>query len=376
MDPILTFVGDVMPGRKVGQTIRQVGPKTSAARVRAALGEGVVVANLECPLHDIGPDHAVKPNGGPNLWAPKSMAQWLGQAGISVASLANNHVGDCGPQGVRTTMSALCEAGLAHVGAGEDCDRAITPRVIEIGSHRVALLAFGNGQAATDDEPGVCPFQTDWLQEGLAQVPDDVSATVVMMHNGVEFLPYPESWARDFAAEAIRGGADLVIGGHPHCLRGWAPLDGGTAYYGLGDCVMDTADPQLLADHVKRTAMTVMGFGVGDPLICRWSMALDVKIHRPHRLEFSYRPLIVDQDFLPRSATPDEAAALERRLSHLCTVARGESKLANQLMRPVERAYMRQFGARRLRDWLSMPLRLRPRHFRQIWRRTKERAAG
>jgi len=369
-----------MPGRLVGSSLERIGLAESARRVRlaargedASRGDAVVVANLECVLDEAGPEQPCKADGGPNLHASPAAAEWLRQAGLDVLVLANNHACDCGPAGVVSTRRALAEAGLASVGAGASHEQAITPLVVRAGDARVAIVACGNGQAATAGRAGVCPLRTAALREALARVPSDVDATVVVLHGGIEFLPAPESWMRDLAAEAVRGGADLVVGGHPHCLRGWASVGGRPVVYSLGDFLADTRDEATLADHVRRTALTVLGFGVEDPSICRWSMALDVTVQSRRRLAWSVRPLVIDEDFLPRRATPEESAEFARQMETLCVVAGGQDRAARRFVRAVEKAYARRYGSgRTARQWLTLPFRVRGRHVRALWRRARE----
>ncbi|MCL2700426.1 MAG: CapA family protein [Phycisphaerae bacterium] len=377
----LTFVGDCMPGRLVGRSLERMGLSASARRVRASARgaedasspRAVVVANLECALDAAGPARPYKDDGGPNLHASPAMADWLRQAGVDVLVLANNHAGDCGRAGIVSTCRAIRSAGLACVGAGDDYDRAIAPLVVRAGDARVAIVAVGNGLAADGGRPGVSPLRTATLRQALARVESDVDATVVVLHGGIEFLSTPESWLRDLAAEAVRGGADLVVGGHPHCLRGLASVGGRPVFYSLGDFLADTRHEATLADHVRRTALTALGFGVADPSVCRWSMALDVTVQSRRRLTWSVRPLVIDEDFLPRPATPQESTEFDRRMAALCEAASGQDRAALRFVRAVEKAYARRYGTgRTTRQWLTLPFRVRGRHLRSLWRRARE----
>ena len=235
----ITVVGDVMPGRKVAESLHCSQMGESGARLRSLLAGDIAVGNLECPLCQSTPAAAVKPDGGPNLRADPSMAHWLRKAGFDILSLANNHAMDCGAAGLVETLDALSEAGIVTVGAGRTYAQAVAPALVASRGKSIAILAFGNGVAAGAASPGVAPFTSVALRDGLAAVPPGVATTVVLMHWGIEFLEYPEPWAVQFADQALRRGADVVIGGHSHCLRGVADTPNGVVVYGVGDFLME-----------------------------------------------------------------------------------------------------------------------------------------
>ncbi len=101
-----------MPGGLAGESIARIGPDQAARRVRAVLGDGALLGNLECPLSDTPPDRPAKADGGPNLRAPTATADWLLAAGFAAMALANNHIADCGAAGIASTRLALQRAGF------------------------------------------------------------------------------------------------------------------------------------------------------------------------------------------------------------------------------------------------------------------------
>jgi poly-gamma-glutamate synthesis protein (capsule biosynthesis protein) len=85
-------------------------------------------------------------------------AQALAALGFDVVSLANNHGGDYGANGLASTRRLLAEAGVLHAGAGADLVDARRP-VFTPGARRVALVAVtassSPGARATSPTPGV-----------------------------------------------------------------------------------------------------------------------------------------------------------------------------------------------------------------------------
>lgn len=369
--PAVTVVGDVLPAGKVAQSLRRIGFANAAARVRSLLRSRLAIGNLECPLCSRAPASPFKADGGPNLRGDPSVAHWLREAGFQVLALANNHTMDCGPEGLCETLDCLHKAGLQTVGAGRNANEAVRPLVLEAPSGQIALLSFGNGTPATRRNPGVAPFQSDALLAGLAQVPKAVVATIVFVHAGIEFLQYPESWTRGFAEEALRARADLVVGGHPHCLRGIQQGDKGLVVFSVGDFMADTSDPELLRDHLQRTALTRLGFPIADGDICRQGLAVDVHVSQPHVLNCTFRPVMVDGDFLPREPNEAEMAVLRERLRTLSVAIDDTNSEGMRKAREIELAYRSVYGnGRSWGSWLALPLRVGLKYASRLWRRT------
>jgi len=372
----LTIVGDVMPGRNVAGSLQRVGLDEAARRLRHLLPGRIVVGNLECALCETPPKCEVKPDGAPNLSAPSGAARWLRRSGFDVMGLANNHVLDCGREGLAQTIKLLHCAGVATVGAGRNFDEAVRPLVVSSGSKQIALLAFGNGQAATRRSCGIAPFSSDALASGLAQVPPSAEAVVVMVHMGLEFLEYPESCLRQFADEALEGGADVVVCSHPHCIRGVERTPRGVVLYSLGDFLADTADERLLARHLARTAMTRLGFDPSGARSCREALVCDVFLAGHDRVECRLRPVVADDDLLPRAATGREHRDIIERARRLSEPIRHADSPQMLRVEEIEKAYRRTYGrGRRLKDWLTLPFRLRARHASGLMQRLA-RAVG
>jgi poly-gamma-glutamate capsule biosynthesis protein CapA/YwtB (metallophosphatase superfamily) len=321
------------------------------------LSGDVIIGNLECPLAHHQPEIPQKADGGPNLRGDPEMADWLRQAGFSVLSLANNHAMDCGPAGLAETIQTLRRLGIQPVGAGQTLQQAIKPVIVEAKGLRVALLAFGNGESASPHQPGVATINTRLMRKALRTLPSGLDARIVIMHTGLEFLPYPESWTRQFARDAIDAGADAVIGGHSHCLRGVELHRGKPIFYGLGDFLADTADPEHLAAHVERTALARMGFPIANPLICRQGMVVKLVLNRGWPLAWKVQPVALGEDFLPALPAGSEAEDLRRTVQELSDALRDDGPALRQV-RAIERAYRHQFGGgRSWKRWLLVPLR-------------------
>lgn len=148
---------------------------------------------------------------------------------FDVLQLANNHILDCGEEGVQTTLSRLKADGIAQVGVNTTADAAGTPQVTELGGLRVGWVAHTfsvNFKPFPEGKPWIVnmtPFHLE-ADPDISPIEQQVQAcresgcdlVFVVLHWGLEFelFPHPDQlkWAHCFAEV----GADAVIGHHPH----------------------------------------------------------------------------------------------------------------------------------------------------------------
>lgn len=246
----IAIVGDIMLGRRVGQAYANdpTAPfRPFAERLAAA---DITVGNLESTLSDNG-----RPTqGGDSFFADPRMLEGLRLAGFDAVSLANNHLGDYGPQAQLDTFAALDRAGIARFGAGPDLTAARAPWVAEHEGIRIAFIgteSIGETPAATGTSPGTnrlnMPPRTGPLDTtALARIEADIrrtksqaNAVIVLPHWGTQYTHQPEPIQREVAARFTDAGADLVIGGHPHWVQGWDLIGDTTVVHSLGNFVFD-----------------------------------------------------------------------------------------------------------------------------------------
>ncbi len=96
--------------------------------------------NLEMLLHNYE-SYPMHQSGGTYMRADPQMADELVWAGFDMVSLANNHTGDYGVGGMRSTIKHASRAGLLHAGAGESLAEAREARFLETANGRIALIS-------------------------------------------------------------------------------------------------------------------------------------------------------------------------------------------------------------------------------------------
>jgi poly-gamma-glutamate capsule biosynthesis protein CapA/YwtB (metallophosphatase superfamily) len=230
----LIAVGDLMLGGRSKKLLSEFGsdyPFRAVAPLlrRAAIGLG----NLEGPLareaekHERNYSYRVHPK----------MAKALPRAGINVVTLANNHLLDCGREGVLETLEALADAGVATIGAGVDKLTAHAPCLLPAGPYRVGLLGYywNRRTSARGKLPGSAMDPPEDLAADIGALRKQVERVVVTFHWGVPYVREPSPEDRTKARFAIDCGADAVIGHHPHIVQPFEVYRGRPIFFSIGN---------------------------------------------------------------------------------------------------------------------------------------------
>ncbi len=192
-------------------------------------------------------------NGGPRedkrftFQAPPEAFDALAAAGVDAVSMANNHAGDFGFDGLGDALAAA-DGTLEVVGVGADADAAFAPATFDIDGTTVALFAASAADhdptadptghwAAAANRPGVAAaLEPGRLVEAVKAVRADVDVIVVYLHWGVQGDGCPSAEQVELARGLADADADIVVGSHSHRLQGAGTLDDGTyVAYGLGN---------------------------------------------------------------------------------------------------------------------------------------------
>ena len=218
---------------------RQTG---SPGAFRALLQQAdLAVVNLESPAPNA---YSYHPDGLVFTMDPALLAG-LRNAGIDAVSLANNHMGNAGAQGVLDTMHNLDSAGIDHAGAGTDAIAARKPAWLAAGGLRIAFLAYDAIRPdywAAAGRPGTAGLRlSDVTADVRAARSAGADLVIVMPHWGTEYSDETTSDQRGEAAAIVAAGADLILGSHSHWV---GPVESisrrqGPAFvvYSLGDLV-------------------------------------------------------------------------------------------------------------------------------------------
>jgi len=207
--------------------------------VRALIqGGDLAIANLESAIVPNAP----LASGGLRFRGRPEMLDGIKAAGFDFMSLANNHIGDGGQQGILNAMSELDERGIAHAGAGRTADAARRPAIFEVNGQRVAILAcdaIAPRYHVKPDKVGSQSCRDERLVDEIRATRDVADVVIVFPHWGREYRAAPRPYQRALAADWMAAGADLVIGAHSHWAGGIEEIDGRLVFYSLGNFVFD-----------------------------------------------------------------------------------------------------------------------------------------
>lgn len=200
-----------------------------------------VVANLESPLV------TGAANPVPGKCTLRGSTEWaaiLKKSGIGLVTLANNHMMDYGEEGLFSTMAALDDAGILHVGAGNDRLAACHPVFTEIAGRKIAFLGRSSVEVSSRSYadiglPGIAFLNEDELVYSIRQCRNNADIIIVMMHWGIEEYHCPSPSQRLLAKKIMTAGADILIGHHPHVLQGEEGIDGALISYSSGNFLFD-----------------------------------------------------------------------------------------------------------------------------------------
>lgn len=314
----IAFAGDIHFEGVLADRLRD--PATALAPATAALAAAdLAIVNLET---SVGTGGSPEPGKRFTFSAGREALAALSEAGVDVASMANNHALDFGRARLPSTMRAVRAAGeadppLSVIGIGRDQDEAFRPALTEIGDIRVATLAASLADqdptadptghwAATSTRSGIADAtDPSRLLSAVRRVDETADVVVVYLHWGIQGERCPSGDQRDTATRLVGAGADIVVGSHAHQLQGDGRLGRGYVAYGLGN----------FAWYSPGTAATsrtgVLTLTVRPP------------VERPGRarvLRAAWQPALIGPDGLPAVVTGEAAVAFraERHSLRAC----------------------------------------------------------
>jgi hypothetical protein len=233
------FVGDIMLDNGPGHVIAS-GKDPFAPCATLLRDADFTVGNLEC----------VVGRGGEQILKNYTFRAAQGSVPLlhkyfDAVSLANNHSGDFGPEGLLESFKTLERGQVPYFGAGRNEKEARRPLILERHGRRIALLGF-NGYnidfySAGDKKPGTAPLLADKVVADIRAARKEHRADIVIpfVHWGEELVAGPTQEQRALARRMIDAGASAVVGAHPHVPQTVDVYRGCPIVYSLGNFVFD-----------------------------------------------------------------------------------------------------------------------------------------
>ena len=217
---------------------------------------------------------------------PTKSIETLINAGIDVFSLANNHTLDMGIEALLDTIERFSKTNVKIVGVGKNLEEARKPVIFEKKGNKVGFLAYGctgpDGYEAWEDKPGYAPTRAytiyeKWdyqpatppriisvaypddlaaMQEDVSKLKSQVDVVAVSFHWGLHFQPEKiPMYGFQVGHAAVDAGADLILGGHDHVLKGIEVYKGKVIFYALNNFAFG------MGRHVPREESSRLAYG-------------------------------------------------------------------------------------------------------------------
>jgi len=268
----LTFVGDLMchqeqllrarteDGYNFWPSFQWISPYIDQA--------DFAFANLETTFS--GTEKWRRFNGYPSFNTPDDFATAIKQAGFDMVSLANNHAMDYGEYGLTRTIEVLGQQGLKQAGVRR-VDEVRSPcSFMEVKGVRLAVLAYtaqSNGSLEKSDSLSLFRLDPTKILKHITYARTlGADLVIVHFHYGKEYLQRPTALQLEAVKAAVRAGADIVLGDHPHVLQPlntfsnhFSHVDHTLVAYSLGNFLSDqqgihTRAGLMLTVELQKTA--------------------------------------------------------------------------------------------------------------------------
>jgi poly-gamma-glutamate synthesis protein (capsule biosynthesis protein) len=239
------FIGDIMAHAEQIEAASADAAwdfKPQFRRVKPLFENALVVGNLET----VFAGRERKFTGYPMFNTPDELAEALVDLGVNLVTLANNHIFDRKSSGAARTTEVLESYGIEWTGLGLGETGLDEPKIVEYAGLRWAFLNYTYGSntplKSSGDAVRLNVISEDAIKKGLAAAraasPDIIAACY---HWGNEYQFVPTERQRKIASLSVSGGADLVIGTHPHVLQPAEIISSDKGYglvaYSLGNFV-------------------------------------------------------------------------------------------------------------------------------------------
>ena len=246
----LTFTGDVTLGGEdylkndpasFASVYAEKGPEYFLANMADFFAEDdLTIVNLEGVLtdrNDLPPMDKGKgtgPSSGYWFRGSTEYVKVLTSASVEAVSLANNHALDYGQPGLKDTVAALDDAGVAWFGS-RTRNTTDTEKFLFYEKDGVTICIMGlywddYGQG----QPDACGA---WMGRQITQIKESgqADAVICVFHGGQEYGRHRTRPQTVFTSMALKAGADLVICHHAHVVMGMDVINNRCAVYSLGN---------------------------------------------------------------------------------------------------------------------------------------------
>lgn len=220
---------------------------------------------------------------------PADYVKILKKGSVEVVNTANNHTFDYGKQGYLDTVKTLKKNRVKYCR-----NNVIAYQTVK--GIKTAFLGFNQLDGVTKKTV------KKTIQKAKRK---NAQIIIVSFHWGIEGSYYPNSTQKSLARTAVKSGASLVLGHHPHILQGIERYKGRYIVYSLGNfCFGGNTNP-----GDKDTMIFQQTFSVKDGAV---EKNKDIKV-----IPCSISSKSYTNDFQPRTLTGSEKARVIKKMNGL-----------------------------------------------------------
>jgi poly-gamma-glutamate synthesis protein (capsule biosynthesis protein) len=229
------FVSIVAVGDSIGYNIKL----ENLSHLSDLIVSDIFIFNLEGALTE--PNNIQECRKLPNqslLTSSPNFVGYMKLAPVTIANLANNHVLDCGPNGLEEGKRYVLDHGMLYVGAGKNLAEACDPLFVEVNDMKIAFLSYNFVQLdlVSADASAAGAASLDGCDHDYDSIGSKADVIVASIHIGI--------WSEKVDEEQIKivnrlfdSGVEVVIGHSAHMPQAVMTRDGKVAFFSLGNFI-------------------------------------------------------------------------------------------------------------------------------------------
>jgi Bacterial capsule synthesis protein PGA_cap len=190
------------------------------------------------------------------MYAKPQSALFLKNSGFNLMGIANNHCEDQGSKGLIETMSYLSKAGISYFGSGKTKKEAWKPFIFKKNGIKIGFISITSLYNFPPRRKGAYYAVTSFrklykkLPPIVKKLKPKVDFVVVALHFGEEYLHYSRRYEDRLMKKLEKAGTDVMIGTHPHVLRGVQIINKFVAFWSLGNFLFDFAYKKTIKERL------------------------------------------------------------------------------------------------------------------------------
>lgn len=215
-------------------------------------------------------------------------------AGVDLVSIAGNHLGDYGLDGITYTIQVLANNNILFTGAGENKSEALKPQIITLkdssgGQLKAGFFSFntvaGTSPAAGENSAGVAWWGENEIQAIVKELKPHIDILICMPNWGPEYTHQPTQEQVEIGRKLVDWGVDVVAGDQAHWVQKYEEYNNGLIFYGLGNLIFD----QMWSEKTRQ------------------GLLIKLKIDKNKKIFYELIPTILENYAQPRLASVQES---------------------------------------------------------------------